>query len=98
MAGFSVAQGSPRWQDTGQGAAGRLASWSAWTADPTPLFGPETTRIFRTDDNGVLAGDPPVPLGTGGCGAWEPFLDGAANYPTGDGAVSGGQGCFYSNV
>ncbi len=66
MPGFSMAAGSnitPRFQDTGQGASGRLASWMAWTADPSPLIGPETTRIVRMDDNGTLTYDPrPIPI------------------------------------
>lgn len=98
MGGFSVSQGRPVFVDTGQGASGRIASWAAWTADPTPLVGPEDTRLIRTDDNGVLAGDPPLPLGTGGVGTWQPILDGASNNVSGDGAISGGQGCFYNDI
>lgn len=93
MAGFSVVQSPARYVDTGQGAAGRLASWTAWTADPSPLIGPETTRIIRMDDNGVLVGPPVVPFGNGGCGTWGPILDGSSN-----GATSGGDNCFYNDI
>jgi hypothetical protein len=78
----------PAFQDTGQGASGRIAFWAAWTADPNPLPGPEQTNIWRSDDNmgiGVR-----VPLGIGGCGSWSPFLDGFSN-----GATSGGDNCFF---
>lgn len=92
MPGFSVVNSPPRYQDTGQGAVGRIASWMAWTADPSPLIGPETTRIIRTDDNGVLTNDIPRPLGQGGCGLWQPILDGFSN-----GATSGGDNCFYND-
>lgn len=93
MAGFSVVQSPSRWVDTGQGATGRIASWMAWTADPSPLIGPETTRLIRMDDNGVLTGDTPVPLGTGGCGTWAPILDGSSN-----GATSGGDNAFLGEI
>lgn len=36
-------------QDMGQGASGRLASWQAWTADPSPATAPQTTNILRDD-------------------------------------------------
>lgn len=36
-------------QDMGQGAAGRIASWQAWTADPSPAIAPQTTNILRDD-------------------------------------------------
>lgn len=37
-------------QDMGQGASGRIASWQAWTADPNPMLTPDTTIILRDDD------------------------------------------------
>lgn len=80
MPGFSVAQGSAVFQDTGQGASDRLASWGAWVADPSPMITPETTNILRQDDN---YGE--IPLGQGGCGSWAPILGDAAT-----GATSGG--------
>ncbi len=94
------------YQDTGQGAAGRIASWSAYTedhaipvaADNQPVLylrHPEETIILRTDDN-AGAGGIRVPLGTGGCGEWRPILDGSSAPPTG-GAVSGGDNCFFVN-
>lgn len=85
---FPPSENSPVFVDTGMGAAGRIASWSAWVADPSPLQGPEKTRIWRMDDNmgiGVR-----VPLGQGGCGSWSPILDGFSN-----GATSGGDNAFY---
>lgn len=75
-----------RFQDTGQGASGRIASWEAWGADPSPLIAPATTNIWRSDNNyGV------TPLGQGGVGDWAPFLDGFSN-----GATSGGDNCFFT--
>lgn len=88
---FPPAANAPRFVDTGQGASGRLASWNAWTADPSPLTASESTIIWRSDDNMGLGGVR-VPLGQGGCGQWEPFLDGFSN-----GATSGGDNCFYLN-
>lgn len=80
----------PAFVDSGQGAAGRIASWMAWNADPNPLPAPEQTNILRMDDNGALAGPPVLALGTGGCGTWGPVLDGSSN-----GATSGGDNCFF---
>jgi hypothetical protein len=92
MPGFSVAGNfQAAFQDTGQGASGRIASWMAWGADPNPLPGPEVTNILREDDNGAgIPGQTPVPLGQGGCGGWAPMLDGFSN-----GATSGGDNCFF---
>ena len=88
---FSAASNAQQaFVDTGQGASGRLASWAAWTADPSPLTASESTIIWRSDDNMGLGVR--VPLGQGGCGQWEPFLDGFSN-----GATSGGDNCFYLN-
>ena len=75
------------------GASGRIASWWAFTADPNPLQSPEGTIIERMDDNGAGIGDVGVPLGQGGCGSWGAVLDGSAN-----GATSGGDWPFYTNV
>lgn len=36
-------------QDMGQGASGRIASWQAWTADPSPMVTPQTTVLVRDD-------------------------------------------------
>lgn len=94
MGAYPVSPNSvPAFVDTGQGPVGRIASWSAWTADPTPLQGPEQTRIWRQDDNGAGIGEVGVPLGKGGCGSWGPVLDGSSN-----GATSGGDNCFYLYV
>lgn len=80
MPGFTVAGSTPVYQDSGQGASDRLASWWAWVADPSPMVSPETSIILRQDDNGGT-----VPLGQGGVGSWAPLLDGSSN-----GATSGG--------
>lgn len=80
MPGFSVAGGGPAYQDTGQGASDRLASWSAFTADPSPMIEPLTSNILRQGDN-----EGTIPLGQGGCPSWSPILDGSSN-----GATSGG--------
>jgi hypothetical protein len=36
-------------QDGGQGASSRLASWMAFTTDPNPMLAPGTTTIVRDD-------------------------------------------------
>lgn len=91
----SPGQNSARYQDTGQGASGRIASWMAWGADPQPLIVAEGTNILRTDDNMGIGLR--VPLGQGGCGEWRPVLQGVTS-PTGSGAISGGDGCFFVNT
>lgn len=84
----------PAYVDTGQGASDRLASWQAWTADPNPLPAPAHTIILRVDDNGASSGAAkPLPLGTGGCGKWNPLLDGSSN-----GATTGGDNAFFQDV
>lgn len=40
----------PLFQDAGQGASDRLASWQAWSADPSPLLAAQATVIMR-DEN-----------------------------------------------
>ena len=91
MNGFTVSPNNvPAFVDTSMGASGRIASWMAWTADPSPLQGPEATVIMREDDNGAGSGGTPVPLGQGGCGQWGAILDGSSN-----GATSGGDNCFF---
>lgn len=87
MPGFQVAGATPVYMDTGQGASDRLASWMAWTADPSPMVEGGTSIILRQDDNGGT-----VPLGQGGVGSWGPVLDGSSN-----GSTSGGDDCFYVN-
>lgn len=97
MPGFSFPPNDNKigaWQDTGQGASGRLASWQAWTADPSPLAGPGQTIIMREDNNGALVpGATPAPLGQGGVGQWAPMLDGSST-----GATSGGDNAFLQDV
>lgn len=39
----------PMFGDGGQGAAGRLASWQAWTADGYPQIAPQTTVLWRDE-------------------------------------------------
>ena len=39
----------PMFQDNGQGAVGRLRSWQAWAADPSPATAPQTTVLVRDD-------------------------------------------------
>lgn len=87
MPGFFVGGGSPCFQDTGQGASDRLASWLAWGADPSPMVESLASNILRQDDNGGT-----VPLGQGGAGSWAPVLDGSSN-----GATSGGDNPFFVN-
>lgn len=84
---FPASDNTPRFVDTGQGAAGRIASWMAWTTDPTPLAAALDTRLIRTDDNGGV-----VPLGQGGCGTWKPILTDT------NGAAPGGSDGFYNDV
>lgn len=87
MPGFSIASGSPNYQDTGQGASDRLASWLAWGADPSPMVEAGASNILRQDDNGGV-----TPLGQGGCGSWAPILDGSSN-----GSTSGGDNPLFVN-
>jgi hypothetical protein len=87
MPGFTVGGGGACWQDTGQGASDRLASWDGFTADPSPMVEPATSIILRQDDNGGV-----TPLGQGGCGSWAPILDGSSN-----GATSGGDEPIFIN-
>lgn len=87
MPGFQVLGNQSAFQDTGQGASDRLASFGAWTADPAVMIAPETSNILRQDDNGGV-----IPLGQGGCGSWAPILDGSSN-----GATSGGDNPFFVN-
>ena len=89
MAGFTTSPNNQvAFQDTGQEPVGRILSWQAWSADPSPLGGPEKTVVVRSDDNGGT-----IPLGQGGCGTWSPILDGSSN-----GATSGGDNCFIDDV
>lgn len=94
---FSMAPASNAargFQDTGQGASGRIAGWAAWTADPNPLQGPEQTRILREDDNGAGSGGPAVPLGAGGlCGGGGG--GGGGGTTTGGSSGAGGDGCVF---
>lgn len=100
MAGFTIPPSPPAYQDSGQGASDRIASWMAWTADPNPLPAPCQTVIIREDNNGAMVpggaapeGGPPLPVGTGGCGQWRPMLDGSST-----GATSGGDNAFLADV
>ena len=75
---------APIFQDMGQGAAGRIASWQAWTADPNPMSpdpnnpGQAQTIIMRDD-------------------TYEPMLDGSSQ-GLGGGAISGGDNAFLQDV
>lgn len=100
----SPGQNSARYQDTGQGASGRILSWEAWTEDKSipataltqslhTLQNAEQTILWRTSDN-IGIGIPPnvtrLPLGQGGVGSWTPVLQGDSN-----GATSGGDHAFF---
>lgn len=87
MPGFQVGGGGPCYQDTGQGASDRLASWDGFNGDPNPMITPATSNILRQDDNGGT-----IPLGQGGCGSWAPVLDGSST-----GSTTGGDEPFFIN-
>lgn len=61
MPGFSFPASDtqqPMFQDSGQGASSRLASWGAWTADPSVMISPDTSVIIRMDNNMPPANTP----------------------------------------
>lgn len=62
-------------QDMGQGASSRLASWQAFTADPSPMLAPQTTAIVRGEDfTPMLDGISQGPNGGAMCGGDNAFL------------------------
>jgi hypothetical protein len=91
----------PLYQDTGQGAAGRLASWVAWIADPSPMLASQTTVLIRDDGFDPVLDDTSTGATSGGDQAFtwlDPPIgfssDFSPDFATATGAISVGDGGF----